>query len=118
MTFGDFDRAWGGRFYADCLSLCSNRADPVVYEHFDGPHALNFIEVNLETVLVDDAAIQAAKTWTDAITAARGAAFVETRQFNCAAAFDAPAHQAFKLVRLTAISVGEALATPNCGGRF
>jgi hypothetical protein len=118
MTFGDFDRAYHGRFYADCLTLCSNRADPVVFEHFDGPHALNFVEVNLQAALVDDAVIKAADEWSGAIASTKGSKFVEHRGFNCTGQFDAAAHKAFQMVRLTAITIGEGLALPRCGGRF
>jgi hypothetical protein len=118
MTFGDLDRVFQGRFYADCLALCSNRADPVVSEHFRGPHALNFVEIKLQAALVDDASVKAAGEWADTIAHARGARFVAHRGFNCTDRFDGPAHSAFHGVKLTAITIGEGLPVPRCGGQF
>jgi hypothetical protein len=54
MTFGQFEaladdgRSW---FMASCLALCGNAADPVVYEHWEGPHTQRFLNVILEVDL-------------------------------------------------------------------
>ncbi len=115
MTFGDLDRAWGGgRFYADCLYLCGNAYDPSVYEHFDGPHAANFIEVNVEAALVSRASVAASEKWQAAIQADRSQDFVMKTQFNCTTSFDQAAHSFFRNIKLTELTVGYDLELPGC----
>lgn len=117
LTFGQFDKSAGdnGEFLADCLSMCGNAADPSVYEFWEGSHADNFLNVTLEVVLVDDAAIAAASQWQAAMTAGKGEDWVMDTKFNCEpATFDAAAHKAFAAVKVSAISIGQAPAKPGC----
>jgi len=52
LTFGAFEQASGGglSYHADCLSGCGNSYDPSVYGHWEGPRAVDFMEVLLEAV--------------------------------------------------------------------
>ena len=114
LTFGAFDQEEDGRFYADCLSMCGNSTDPIVYEHFLGPHAMDFIEVNLKVALVDDQAIAASNVWEKALESSKGLGFIYSGKFNCTAAFDGLVHRAFAKVKVTAITIGYGLDTPSC----
>jgi hypothetical protein len=116
LTFGAFDAGAGspGTFTADCLELCPNLADPVVTEAWDGPHADDFIHVELSAPLVDDAAIAAAQTWAAALKADgdpnAGAAKGDHQE---------AARAAFKAVHPTAIAFHReqgAHATSGTGG--
>ena len=115
MTFGQFDDFNGddGQFWTDCLTMCGNAADPSVYLHWQGPHAENWIEVQLEVVLVDDAAIEASEKWSEAMEKAEGEDWVLETKFNCSRTkYDKIAHKIFRDVRISAITIGYGLDTP------
>lgn len=116
LTPGAFEESSGGglSYLADCLSLCGNAADPSVYALWEGPRAAGFMEVMLEVVLVDGDALDAASLWQDHMTKAAGEDFVMDTRFNCDRRFDAEAHQAFKDVKVTAVTIGHGLSTPRC----
>lgn len=116
LTPGNFEKSSGGglSYLADCLYLCGNAADPSVYAYWEGPRAAGFMEVMLEVVLVDDEALNAASIWQDHMTKAAGEDFVMDTRFNCDRRFDTVAHQAFKDVRVTAVTIGHGLSTPGC----
>ena len=112
MTFGQFEALTdgSGRFMASCLSNCGNAADPVVYKHWEGPHANSFLNVILEVALGGGDSIDAAATWQRAMEAGEGADWVEARKFNCQGSkYDALARKAFKNITITAITVGYAI---------
>jgi hypothetical protein len=107
MTFGDFENSAGqGRFESWCIYLCGNATDPVVYDRWAGPHAVNFLEIQLEVVLVDKAAIDASMAWADLMRRQSGDNYVVNTKFNCDATYDAAAHQLFSNVPITGITVG------------
>ena len=105
LTFGGFDTAAGfpGDFHADCLQTCPNVADPVVTEAWNGPHADNFIEVELAAPLVDDAAIAAAGKWVEAMKG-EGDAYIDAGRFNKDGKYQPAARAAFKDVRVASIA--------------
>jgi hypothetical protein len=115
LTFGNFQETAGDiSFYADCLTMCGNAADPSVYALWDGPHAANFRQVLLEVVLVSDQALEASNQWQASMTKVKGEDFVTDTRFNCERTFDAPAQQSFQAVQVTAITIGSELTTPGC----
>jgi hypothetical protein len=117
LTFGLFDKLEGddGVFMADCLYLCGNAADPVVFEHWQGPHSLNNIEVMLEAVQVGDAVIDAANIWEEAMKKDKGADWVMYAKFNCEPEkYNSIAHKAFKNIKITAITIGRNIIKPTC----
>ena len=116
MTFGQFDAVTqrAGRYYADCLSSCGNAADPIVFEHWFGSRADLSFEVLLEAVQVSDAALGAADRWQQAMEREQGADWVVAGEFNCTSQYDDIAHDAFRSVRITAITIGFNLRTPEC----
>lgn len=116
LTFGAMSESSGGQleFYADCLLLCGNAADPSVYALWQGPHAVNFTEVLLEAVLADDAAINASNQWSEAMEKTKGQDFVIDTRFNCERDFDEVANQSFKTVKVTAVTIGTELSKPGC----
>ena len=116
LTFGALNRSTGGpmAFYADCLDLCGNAYDPSVYALWEGPHAVNFTQVMLEVVLAGDQAVNAAYSWRDAISKAKGDDFVVDTRFNCERTFDPAAMHHFQGVEVTAVTIGSGLSTPGC----
>lgn len=115
LTVGSFQQAAGDlSFYSDCLTLCGNAADPSVYAHWEGPHAVNFREAMLEVVLAGDAALEASSRWQQQMTAAKGEDWVMETRFNCERDFDGQAQQSFAAVEVNAISIGSGLVKPGC----
>lgn len=101
-------------FYADCLQLCGNAADPSVYAFWEGPRAVNFAQVLVEVVLTDDAAIAAAGKWSAEMTRHKGEDFVLEGRYNCDRSFDPIALQSFKQIAVTAVTLGAELSKPGC----
>ena len=117
MTFGKFDAVSGGngQFMADCLTGCGNAADPVVYEHWYGSRANLMLEVMLEVVLDGIPAINAAHKWQAAMEKSEGENWVSATKFNCdRTKYDHIAHQAFRDVKISAITIGYDIETPRC----
>ncbi|PKH20606.1 hypothetical protein BI292_03300 [Pseudomonas sp. 43NM1] len=115
LTFGSFQQAAGDiSFYADCLAMCGNAADPSVYALWDGPRAVNSRQVLLEVVLVSDPALEASSEWRASIAKAKGEDFVTDNRFNCERTFDAPAQKSFQAVQVTAVTIGSELPVPGC----
>lgn len=116
LTFGALNESTASQleFYADCLYLCGNAYDPSVYALWQGPRAINFTEVLLEAVLIDDDAIGAANRWSEIMVNAKGQDFVTDTRFNCERDFDVAANREFKTVKVTAVTIGTELNKPGC----
>ncbi|WP_236176392.1 hypothetical protein [Pseudomonas qingdaonensis] len=116
LTFGAMAGSSGGglEFYASCLSMCGNAADPSVYALWQGPRAVGFTEVLLEVVLVDDEASAAAGHWSEAMQKAKGDDFVMDTRFNCERTFDEVAQASFDKVKVNAVTIGTELTKPGC----
>lgn len=117
MTFGQFDAVSGGngQFMADCLTMCGNAADPVVYEYWYGSRADLMLEVLLEVVQVSGPALSAADKWQDAMERSEGQDWVIDTKFNCSRTkYDQVAHQAFRGVTISAITIGYDIKVPRC----
>jgi hypothetical protein len=79
LTFGKFLKAMGvgiadqeDLFRASCLTLCGNAADPTVRFHWDGPHAVGFLKIELTGIIAYGRSIDAAKQWQNLMTKAEG----------------------------------------------
>ena len=83
LTMGSFHDKLGGAYYADCLSMCGNAADPVVSLVVEGPRALQLMEFALEVPLVDGPALDAAEQWRSAMQQAESEDYVLDGRFNC-----------------------------------
>lgn len=116
LTVGAFTASSGGglSFSADCLSMCGNAADPSVYAHWEGPHAVGFREVLLEVVLVSDAALDASGQWESHMRKAEGDDYVMETRFNCDQKYASIAQKAFENVPVTAVTIGSELKAPGC----
>ncbi|WP_370679307.1 hypothetical protein [Comamonas sp. GB3 AK4-5] len=73
----------GASYYADCLSMCGNAADPVVTLHAEDPRALHLLEFAIEVPLVGDAALSAADHWRKTMETAESETYVLDNRFNC-----------------------------------
>lgn len=117
LTFGRFAEAAGPsmEFHADCLSGCGNAYDPGVQAYWEGPHALNFIQVRLEVLLVNEPALTASSQWRDGMVRQKGEDYVMDTRFNCERSFDDMALAAFKDVPVTRVTIGQGLLdTAQC----
>lgn len=116
LTPGALGLSSGGslKFAADCLTLCGNAMDPSVYALWDGPRAAGFLQIRLEVMLVDGAALDAADSWERAMTAAAGEDYVLDTRFNCDTRFDEMATTLFRNVPVTAVTIGHDLNMPGC----
>lgn len=117
MTFGQFEDVFSarGQFMADCLGGCGNAYIPAVHLYWEGSRADSNIEVMLEVEQVDDTAIDAAAAWRDAMVKGESEDWVDNTKFNCSRTeYDEIAHNLFKDVRITAITVGYGIKTPPC----
>lgn len=116
LTVGAFIESSGGglSYSASCLSMCGNAADPSVYAHWEGPHAVDFKEVLLEVVLVSDAALNAADQWESQMRKAEGEDYVMETRFNCDQKYDAAAQKAFEKVQVNAVTIGTGLKASGC----
>jgi hypothetical protein len=118
MTFGQFDALTGnvGQFMTDCLNECGNITDPSVYEYRSGPHSDGWLDVMLEVKLGDTPSIDASFKWAKAMKKTEGEEWVLQTKFNCQLTkYDTVARNAFKKVRITAITVGHNIKTPGHG---
>lgn len=66
-------------YYADCLYLCGNAYEPMVYEHYQGPHVEEFREILLGSFVPYEATSQ----WVDAMIAKEGEDWVMDGNYNC-----------------------------------
>ncbi|MGF6593117.1 hypothetical protein [Pseudomonas sp. 2835] len=116
LTIAALHESTGGplEFYADCLEMCGNAADPSVYALWEGPHAVGFTQVLAEVMLTDDAAIAASSKWADEMKKHKGEDFVMESKYNCERSFDPVALQSFKSVAITAVTIGTQLSKPGC----
>lgn len=116
MTFGQFNSISGGKgqFTADCLSMCGNAADPVIYEHWQGSRADSGIEILLEVAQVG-AALIAAEKWQEAMEKVEGYEWVIDTKFNCnPTKYNQVAQRAFRDVTISAITIGYDIEVPRC----
>ena len=117
LSFGKFEEMVGGGalYYADCLTLCGNAADPTVYSHWEGPRAADFLEMMIEVKLIDDASLQAAEQWKDAMQAKEGEDWIIDTGFNCdPGKYNDVAKKGFAAVKPEAITIGRGLPVPKC----
>ena len=71
------------RYYADCLTLCGNAADPVVYLEAKGSRLTNFINYSVQAPMVDGKVLDATAAWRDAMVKAESDDYVLDTRFNC-----------------------------------
>jgi hypothetical protein len=105
-TFGTIAQAGiDGVIQATCLADCGNSSDPLIVAYSEGPHAVNFIDVELSVPLVTDASLNAADAWEKAMKP-EGQGYLENARFNCGDRHQAVAQQAFKDIAVTHVFVG------------
>jgi hypothetical protein len=117
IDFAKFEAWTAGEtsFLADCLSGCGNAFDPSVYQYWQGPRAMDFLEIMIEVPLVGDAVIAAGEKWREAMEKGEGEDWVVDAQFNCQPAkYKDVARLAFAQIRPTAITIGRDLPIPKC----
>ncbi|CAM4313067.1 Lipoprotein [Comamonas aquatilis] len=83
LTFGRYEQMLGGGYYADCLSLCGNAADPVVYLHAEGSRAMHLMEFMVQAPMVSGPVLNATSQWRDAMIKAESEDYVLDTRFNC-----------------------------------
>src|SRR5438128_2091633 len=90
------------------VSRCAEMrlADPTVRFHWEGPHAMNFLTVDLISVIAYDESINAASRWSNLMTAVEGQQYVLNVRFNCDAKYQQLGSQIFRNVEVSEIIVG------------
>jgi hypothetical protein len=130
MTIGTFISTNGigiaepqSLFTAPCISMCGNAADPTVVFHYEGPHASNFMKIDLMSTTGDQAAFNAAEQWAKLMTNAEGKNYVTEARFNCDGKYQKLGLQLFQNVEPYRIVIGfgdfteESYLTTTCGNR-
>jgi hypothetical protein len=107
-TFGELSSELGGVFFADCLSMCGNAADPIVYLQFSGSHADNYNQLLASIALIDDASIDASEVWAKKLDEKYGEAYSGSLDHGKDNLNDV-AVAAFKALKPTTIQVGNKL---------
>ena len=113
LTVGAFLRAWKGTMVlhaeSECIDMCGNAADPSMDFIFEGPHAMNYLNVQLTVVLDEKQSIEAAEKLTDDLKRNEGSEYVTNTKFNCNNKYDALASKLFANVPVRSITVGSYL---------
>jgi hypothetical protein len=73
----------GDLFRAACIASCGNAADPTVEVHWDGPHAVGFLKIDLISIIGSGASADAADRWRDLMAKIEGKDYVINAKFNC-----------------------------------
>jgi hypothetical protein len=113
LTIGKFTRTVGvgiedprSIFNSPCITMCGNAADPIVIFHYEGPHASNFVKIDLISTISDDVSINAAKRWENLVTSAEGKNYVTEARFNCDGKYQNIGLQLFQNVEPYKIIIG------------
>jgi hypothetical protein len=67
---------------SSCIYLCGNAADPTVEFEFEGPHAVNYVNVVLTVVLADEGSIAAANRWDTYMRKRENENYIVDARFN------------------------------------
>jgi hypothetical protein len=109
LTIGRFAAGAFGpalRVQSSCIDLCPNAADATVDFTFEGPHAVDFVDIVLTVVLADDASVAAAQRWAQTMRATENSQYVLAARFNCDTKYDAAAVKEFADIPVNRIAVG------------
>ena len=99
-TVGEFTQKFGeGRVYAECLTLCGNSHDPLMYVLVPGVHVNGFTDYVVNTY-----------EWSEEVERLLTAGLTEdeviARRFNCLEVEQAPVLQALAAAPISSITVG------------
>ncbi|QMV73237.1 hypothetical protein HS961_10580 [Comamonas piscis] len=117
LTFGMAEQYFRpGNYLADCLSMCGNAYDPSIYWTAEGSRAEGFMSVTLSVPIVEDAVIEAASRWRDAMEKSESEDWVVSELgFNCAPQkYRHVAVQEFSGMHPAVLSFGQGLEAPVC----
>ncbi len=116
LTVGRFARGSFGsdlRVQTPCLTSCGNAADPEVDFTWEGPHAVNYINVTLSVVLVSGPALAASTRWENIMRRREGESYVQDTKFNCVRTYDAEGIRAFADAPIKSVTIGYDLPNAN-----
>ncbi|MBF5007229.1 hypothetical protein [Diaphorobacter caeni] len=117
LTFGAADKYFRpGDYLSDCLSSCGNAYDPSVYWSAEGSRADGFVKVVLSVPIAEDAVVEAAARWRDAMLKSEKEDWVVIETgFNCAPEKyrEVAAHE-FSGMRPAFLSFGHSVEAPTC----
>jgi hypothetical protein len=110
-------------FNSPCIHSCGNAADPTVIFHYEGPHASNFVKIDLISAIDGEVSVNAVERWRNLMTKAEGESYVMSARFNCDAKYQRLGLQLFRDVEVYKIIIGygdfrrETNPSATCGGR-
>lgn len=117
LTFGAADKYFRqGDYLSDCLSSCGNAYDPSIYWAAEGSHADGFGKVVLSVPITEDAVIEAAARWRDAMLKSETEDWVLIEMgFNCAPQkYREVAAREFSRIHPAFLSFGLSVEAPTC----
>lgn len=117
LTFGAADRHFRpGDYLSDCLSSCGNAYDPSIYWSAEGSHADGFGKVVLSVPIAEDAVVDAAARWRDAMLKSETEDWVVIETgFNCAPQkYREVAVREFSGMHPAFLSFGHSAEVPTC----
>jgi hypothetical protein len=92
-------------FQSSCIYSCGNAADPTVEFHWDGPHAMGWLKIDLISIIAYGASIDAAEGWSNLMTKAEGKNYVMSAKFNCDGKYQQIGLQLFQNVEVYEIVI-------------
>ena len=108
----------GSLLQSGCLTMCGNAADPRVTYEWDGPHSTGWMHIDLDSVIANDASIDAAHRWANLMTQREGQMYVINTKFNCDEKYDKDGLQLFWNIEVYEITIGSNLNQfDRCGGQ-
>lgn len=114
VTFGQLESARGqGSMKADCLKQCGNTYDSHVFAYW--PSTTDDLEVMVGVKIASDATWVAYQAWVDMMYG-EGESYITEATFNCHERYGFSARNAFKDIAIDQVTIGRALATPQCLG--
>lgn len=105
--------AEGAHFSSDCIYMCGNAVDPSVYATLEGPRANGFLQIQLQVVLDEDKASDAADQWREHMVAKEGEDYVMETLFNKSNKYDDIAVRLFRDVPVRKIRIGYDIPEPG-----
>lgn len=117
LTFGMAEQYFRpGNYLSDCLSMCGNAYAPSIFWAAEGSRADGFETVVLSVPIAEDAMVNAAGRWRDAMEKSESEDWIATQMgFNCAPQkYRDVAVREFSRMRPAYLSFGYSVEYPTC----
>lgn len=92
-------------FRSACIYMCGNAADPTVELHWEGPHAVGFLNIDLVSIIAYGPSLDAADRWRNLMMKREGQEYVTDARFNCDAKYQQAGLQLFQNVEVYKLTI-------------